>query len=123
MRWPVKPAPRLLALPINLTGRHGAGDERGAGQDLPPSLLHSERNFLRSLPCRPFWFAWSEHCFDTAFLSVLLVAADALAAGVSGFGVCASVWTAAEPSRRTIAGNAKICDGFIVTSGLVLQAL
>jgi hypothetical protein len=90
-----------------------------AGQAaLPPFLLHSDRNVLRSLPCRPLAVAWSEHAFETAFLSVSVgfaAAADCAAAGfVVGAGCCAKA--ALEPISTTHADSIKLFENLIATS-------
>jgi hypothetical protein len=90
-----------------------------AGQAaLPPFLLHSDRNFLRSLPCRPLAVAWSEHSFETAFLSVSVgfaAAADGAAAGfIVGAGCCAKA--ALAPIRTTHADSIKLFENLIATS-------
>src|ERR1700761_8497616 len=68
--------------------------------------LHSERNFLRSLPCRPLASASFEHSIEAALcgLVLLLVAAGAAGAGeAAGEGVCAK----AEPASRSEAARAR----------------
>src|SRR5262249_54206310 len=66
---------------------------------VPPLFLHSHRNFLRALPCRPLPLAWSEHLLRIACLST------GLAAGAEGDGVCADATAAATVSDRTVAQN------------------
>jgi hypothetical protein len=53
--------------------------------------------------------AWSEHAFETAFLSV---GADCAA---SGLGVCCAT-AALEPIRTTNADNIKVLENLIATS-------
>jgi hypothetical protein len=98
-----------------------AGQAAAAEADqaaLPPFLLHSDRNFLRSLPCRPLAVAWSEHSFETAFLSVSVgfaAAADGAAAGfMVGAGCCAKA--ALAPIRTTHADSIKLFENLIATS-------
>src|SRR5262249_112647 len=68
---------------------------------LPPLRLHSDLNFLRSLPCKPLALAWSEQAFEIAFLSV---AAAAAAGSAAGGGFCAKA-ALAPISEKTIAAT------------------
>src|SRR5579871_277800 len=67
------------------------------------SFLHSERNFLRSLPCRPLASASFEHSSEAAvrgFSAFFSVAAGAAAGAVE---VCAK----AAPANRSEAASAR----------------
>src|SRR5947209_17699541 len=65
-----------------------------------PPFLHSERNFLRSLPCKPLASASFEHSRDAAVRGLAILSAGAIfpaGAGVAGAVVCAK----AEPISNT----------------------
>jgi len=68
---------------------------------VPPLLLHSDRNFLRALPCRPLASAWSEHALEVACLPVGL----ATGAAAEGDGVCADAAAVAMMNDRMVAQN------------------
>src|SRR6185437_2209828 len=67
-------------------------------------FLQSERNFLRSLPCRPLASASFEHSSEAAVRGFWAFSAFAAGAGLAaGAGVCAS----AEPASRSEAASAR----------------
>ena len=73
-----------------------------------PVFLQSDRNFLRSLPCRPFASASLEHSSDasvrtTGGLAAILVDADAGGVGVGVAGDCASAEPASKIEAKTLA--------------------
>src|SRR5262245_92736 len=77
--------------------------------------MHSERNFLRSLPCRPLASACLEHSSDSAersfagFFSVVagaaVVFASVLAAGAA---VCAKAVPVARSEARATAAKREV---------------
>lgn len=98
---------------------------------LPSFFLQDERNFLRSLPCKPLALAWSEHSLETVDFSVVdfaigvgLAAGAAFAAGAGAdfaagagagaAGVCANAGPATSASVRAEAvrndENFMACD-------------
>jgi hypothetical protein len=76
---------------------------------LAASRLHCERNFLRSLPLRPFSSACFEHSREAALRSGLALAGAALVAGAAGAGVAAVCAKAevASISETTVAAIAR----------------
>src|SRR4051794_36210448 len=75
----------------------------GAAMPALAVLTHSERNFLRSLPCRPLASACLEHSSDSAecsfgaFLSVGAAAVVLASVLVSALAAGAAVWAKAVP--------------------------
>ena len=81
----------------------GLSDYFDAGAALAAaSFLHSARNFLRSLPCRPLASASFEHSSEAALRGFSALAAGA-AAGAGVVVVCAK----AEPASRSEAASAR----------------
>src|SRR5262245_50231365 len=67
------------------------------------SFLHSARNFLRSLPCRPLASASLEHSIDSAEwgLAIFLSAGAAVSVLVSDLAAGAVAWAKAELARKS----------------------
>jgi len=76
--------------------------EAGAAPPLA-CALHSERNFLRALPCRPLASASFEHSIEAALCGLVLLPVAAGAGEAAGAGVCAK----AEPASRSEAARAR----------------
>src|SRR6478735_4556924 len=68
----------------------------------PPFRLHSDRNFLRALPCKFFAFACSEQALETARLSGLLISVVD-EGGAAGVGACANAAPVPITKHRIVA--------------------
>src|ERR1700739_1187465 len=88
---------------------------------LPPAFLHSERNFLRSLPCSPLASASFEHSSDSAVRGLASFGALASAFGAASLRAGAAVCAKAPPTSSREARAVAVASVEIVFMGHLVR--